>query len=353
MGAFGDIVKVSIFGQSHSAEIGMTMTGISAGMKVDEKELQRFLDRRAPGKSYSTPRKEPDKVEFLSGIKDGVTDGNTVKAVIRNVDIRPKDYGDLADVPRPGHADYTAAVKYGDERGKTGGGQFSGRLTAPMCIAGGMILQFLREEGIEISARAYRIGKVTDEGSFPENHICEDFPAVSEKSAKEMLSEIENARAEGDSIGGIIECAVTGMPAGIGGPVFGGLEGKISAAVFGIPAVKGIEFGKGFACTEMKGSEANDPFYFDKAGKVKTRTNNCGGILGGISDGMPITFKVAVKPTPSIIKEQESVNLKTGEGVIMSVKGRHDPCVVPRAVPVVEAVTAIAIYDAMLGDEKD
>lgn len=351
MSAFGDNIKVSVFGQSHSAEIGMTMTGIPAGKRVDEEVLQRFLDRRATGKSYSTPRKEPDRLEFVSGIKDGLTDGGTVKAIIRNVDIRPKDYGNLADVPRPGHADYTAAVKYGDERGKTGGGQFSGRLTAPMCIAGGMIIQFLREEGIEIKARAYKIGKVTDSGSFPENDIREDFPAVSEESVKAMLAEIESARAEGDSIGGIIECVVTGMPAGIGGPMFGGLEGKISAAVFGIPAVKGIEFGKGFESAAMKGSENNDAFYFDENAKVRTRTNNCGGILGGISDGMPITFKVAVKPTPSIVKEQESVNLKTGESVMMSVKGRHDPCVVPRAVPVVEAVTAIAIYDTMLGSE--
>ena len=347
MSSFGENIKVSIFGQSHSQEIGMTLEGIPAGKRIDTEELQRFMDRRAPGKSYSTPRKEPDRPEFVSGLEGGVTDGNTVKAVIRNTDIRPSDYGNLADIPRPGHADYTAALKYGENRDKTGGGQFSGRLTAPMCIAGGIILQLLAEKGILIKARALRIGDVTDEGAFPENDIDPDFPAVSRESGRRMLEAIAKAREEGDSIGGVIECVIEGMPGGVGGPMFGGLESRISAAVFGIPAVKGIEFGAGFESTFKKGSEVNDAFYFDRDGKVKTKTNNCGGILGGISDGMPITFKVAVKPTPSIVKEQDSVDLKSGQNVKMSVKGRHDPCIVPRAVPVVEAVAAIAIYDAL------
>lgn len=347
MSSFGGNIKVSIFGQSHSQEIGMTLEGIPAGKRIDTEELQRFMDRRAPGKSYSTPRKEPDRPEFVSGLEGGVTDGNTVKAVIRNTDIRPSDYGNLADIPRPGHADYTAALKYGENRDKTGGGQFSGRLTAPMCIAGGIILQLLAEKGILIKARALRIGNVTDEGTFPENDIDPDFPAVSRESGRRMLEAIAKAREEGDSIGGVIECVIEGMPGGVGGPMFGGLESRISAAVFGIPAVKGIEFGAGFESTLKKGSEVNDAFYFDRDGKVKTKTNNCGGILGGISDGMPITFKVAVKPTPSIVKEQDSVDLKSGQNVKMSVKGRHDPCIVPRAVPVVEAVAAIAIYDAL------
>ena len=353
MNSFGENIKVTIFGQSHAPAIGMTLEGLPAGLKVDFDELQRFMDRRAPGKSYSTQRKEPDAPEFVSGLVGNETCGAPVTAIIRNKDTRPADYGNLADVPRPGHADYTAAVKFGDARDKTGGGQFSGRLTAPLCIAGGMIIQFLRERGIEVKARAASIGTVKDDGAFPENDIGEDFPAVSESSRAEMLGEIEKARAEGDSVGGIVECVVTGVPEGIGEPMFGGLENRIASAVFGIPAVKGIEFGRGFESARIKGSEMNDPFFFDGDGRVRTKTNNAGDILGGISDGMPITFRVAIKPTPSIAKPQESVDLKTKENVTMTVNGRHDPCIVPRAVPVVEAVAAIVIYDALLSAEKE
>ena len=347
MNTFGDNLKITVFGQSHSPAIGVTLEGVPAGRTVDFEELQKFLDRRSPGKAYSTARKEGDVPEFISGFSGGVTCGATITAIIRNNDTRPSDYSDLEDVPRPGHADYTAAVKYGDARDKTGGGQFSGRLTAPVCIAGGIILQLLKEKGIEVRARALRIGGVEDKGLFPEEPILEDFPAVSRKSADEMLEEIEKARLEGDSIGGIIECVITGVPAGVGEPMFGGLENKIASAVFGIPAVKGIEFGRGFGSSGLKGSEMNDPFFFDNEGKVRTKTNNCGGILGGISDGMPIVFRTAVKPTPSIGRPQDSVDLKTGKNVKMTVKGRHDPCIVPRAVPAVEAAAALALFDAM------
>ncbi|MCR5694023.1 MAG: chorismate synthase [Clostridia bacterium] len=347
MNSYGSSIKVSIFGQSHSPEIGMTLEGIPAGRKIDLDELQKFMNRRAPGKSYSTSRKEPDVPEFVSGLVGGVTCGAPITAIIRNKDTRPSDYSNLADIPRPGHADYTAAVKYGDARDKTGGGQFSGRLTAPLCIAGGILIQLLRENGVKIRARALSIGNVKDSGAFPENEICGDFPAVSRESAGEMLEVIERARSEGDSVGGVIECVITGVKPGAGGPMFGGLENRIASAVFGIPAVKGIEFGRGFESACIKGSEMNDPFYFDEEGNVKTKTNNCGGILGGIADGMPITFRVAVKPTPSIAKPQQSVDLKTGENVTMTVNGRHDPCIVPRAVPAVEAAAAIAVYDAI------
>ncbi len=351
MNSFGENIKLTIFGQSHAPAIGMTLEGIPAGLKIDFDELQRFMDRRAPGKAYSTSRKEPDVPEFVSGLIGNETCGAPITAIIRNKDTRPSDYGNLADVPRPGHADYTAAVKFGEARDRTGGGQFSGRLTAPMCIAGGLIKQFLKPMGIDVRARAYSIGDIVDEGLFPENEIGEDFPAVSEKSRAEMMEVIENARKEGDSVGGIVECIVTGVPVGVGEPMFGGLENRISSAVFGIPAVKGIEFGRGFESAALRGSEMNDPFYYDEEGRVRTKSNNAGGILGGIANGMPITFKVAIKPTPSIAKPQESVDLRTKENVTMTVNGRHDPCIVPRAVPVVEAVAAVAIYDALRANE--
>ena len=327
MNAYGDRFRFTIWGQSHGPAIGVTMEGLPAGFAIDFEALQRFLDRRAPGQAGSTPRKEADRPEFLSGLTDGVTCGAPVTALIRNENTRSGDYSDLKYIPRPGHADYTAWVKYGDARDAAGGGQFSGRLTAPLCIAGGICLQLLEPMGIEITAKLVRVGEETDPEKF--------------------MGAIEAARAEGDSVGGVVECTVTGCPAGVGAPMFDGLENRIAGAVFGIPGAKGIEFGSGFAGAALRGSQNNDPFYIEDE-TVKTRTNNAGGILGGISTGMPIVFRVAFKPTPSIAKPQQSIDLRAMTETTLTVRGRHDPCIALRAVPVVEAAAAVAIYDAML-----
>ncbi len=326
--SYGNIFRFTVFGQSHAPAIGVTIEGFPAGEKIDMNALRAFLARRAPGGRYSTARREADEPEFIAGLTpEGLSCGSPITAIIRNSDTRSKDYSELQSVPRPGHADYPAMVKYGPGRDFAGGGQFSGRLTAPLCIAGGIALQMLEKMGVRISARIVSIGGESDE--------------------KAMFELIDRVRSEGDSVGGMIECTAEGVPAGIGEPMFGGLENRISQAVFGIPAVKGIEFGAGMAVADMRGSDNNDEFYFDN-GKVKTYGNNHGGILGGISSGMPIVFRAAIKPTPSIAREQRSVNMKTGENTTLSVNGRHDPCIVPRALPCMEAAMALAIYDAIL-----
>lgn len=353
MSSYGENLRITIFGQSHSPAIGVTVEGIPAGERIDTAELARFLARRAPGRNeWSTPRREADAPEFLSGLKDSVTCGAPLAAIIRNADTRSQDYAALADTPRPGHADYTAQVKYGGAQDSAGGGHFSGRLTAPLCIAGGICIQLLAREGITVISRIAAIADVEDEGALCASTAEKPFPTVSDERGEAMRAAIAAAKADGDSVGGVIECAVLGLPAGLGGPLFGGLEGRISAAVFGIPAVKGIEFGAGFAAARMRGSENNDCFEMS-AGRVVTKSNNCGGILGGISDGMPLVFRAAVKPTPSIAAEQLTLNMKTMEETALHVPGRHDPCVVPRAVPCVEAAAAIAVYDALLARRKE
>lgn len=353
MSSYGENLRITIFGQSHSPAIGVTVEGIPAGERIDTAELARFLARRAPGRNeWSTPRREADAPEFLSGLKDSVTCGAPLAAIIRNADTRSQDYAALADTPRPGHADYTAQVKYGGAQDSAGGGHFSGRLTAPLCIAGGICIQLLAREGITIISRIAAIADVEDEGALCASTAEKPFPTVSDERGEAMRAAIAAAKADGDSVGGVIECAVLGLPAGLGGPLFGGLEGRISAAVFGIPAVKGIEFGAGFAAARMRGSENNDCFE-TSSGRVVTKSNNCGGILGGISDGMPLVFRAAVKPTPSIAAEQLTLNMKTMEETALHVPGRHDPCVVPRAVPCVEAAAAIAVYDALLARRKE
>lgn len=353
MSSYGENLRITIFGQSHSPAIGVTVEGIPAGERIDTAELARFLARRAPGRNeWSTPRREADAPEFLSGLKDSVTCGAPLAAIIRNADTRSQDYAALADTPRPGHADYTAQVKYGGAQDSAGGGHFSGRLTAPLCIAGGICIQLLAREGITVISRIAAIADVEDEGALCASTAEKPFPTVSDERGQAMRAAIAAAKADGDSVGGVIECAVLGLPAGLGGPLFGGLEGRISAAVFGIPAVKGIEFGAGFAAARMRGSENNDCFE-TSAGRVVTKSNNCGGILGGISDGMPLVFRAAVKPTPSIAAEQLTLNMKTMEETALHVPGRHDPCVVPRAVPCVEAAAAIAVYDALLARRKE
>ena len=327
--SFGNRYRFTIWGQSHAPAIGVTIEGLPAGFRPDLEKLSDFLARRAPGKGeFSTPRKEADAPEFLAGLVDGITCGAPVTAVIHNTNTRSGDYENLRRIPRPGHADYAAYRKYGDSRDVAGGGQFSGRLTAPLCIAGGLALQLLEQEGISIRASIASIGGETDP------------LAMNERMAA--------AKAAGDSVGGVIECICEGVPAGLGEPMFGGMENRISQAVFGIPAVKGIEFGAGFSAAAMNGSENNDPFYYDENGAIRTRGNNHGGILGGITSGMPITFRAAIKPTPSIALEQDSVDLTTGQNTRLTVTGRHDPCIVPRAVPCMEAAAAAAILDALL-----
>ena len=326
--SYGDNIRITIFGQSHAPAIGVTVEGLPAGFTIDRAALQAFLDRRAPGRdATSTARREADAPEFLSGLVGDTTCGAPLTAIIRNSNTRSQDYEELRAVPRPGHADWPAQVRFGGFQDVAGGGHFSGRLTAPLCIAGGIVLQILAQEGVTVQARAERIGGETDP----------------ERQREAILA----AKAAGDSVGGVIAAEVRGLPVGVGDPMFGGLENRIAQAVVGIPAVKGIEFGDGFAASERRGSENNDPYRMVD-GKVKPVTNHAGGILGGLSTGEPITFRVAIKPTSSIAIEQDSVNLQTGENARLRVHGRHDPCIVPRAVPCVEAAVALAVYDALL-----
>ena len=346
-------LTVAIFGQSHAPAIGVTIDGLPAGLPVDPNALQQFLRRRAPGQNaWSTPRKEADAPEILCGLSNGRTCGAPLTAIIRNTNTRPGDYDNLRDTPRPGHADYTAQMKFSGAQDVAGGGHFSGRLTAPLCIAGGICLQLLKTQGITIRARIVSVGAVTDDSPFLSPVGEKAFPAVSDAAAAAMQAEIAAARADGDSVGGVIECVVEGLPAGVGDPMFGGLENLISRAIFAIPAVKGIEFGAGFAAARMRGSENNDPFRVEN-GVVVTETNHCGGILSGISDGMPIVFRAAFKPTPSIARQQRSVSLGQLENKTLVIQGRHDPCIVPRAVPCVEAAAAIAVLDAVMARRKE
>lgn len=315
------MLNIEIFGSSHGPEIGCVIDGMPLGEKVDFDELNSFLKRRAPGYSpFSTPRREPDEPIFEEGIENGVITGR-IRAVIKNTNVRRNDYGNLSFVPRPGHADYTAYVKFGGKLDMSGGGPFSGRLTAPYCIAGGIALQILKRRGITVSSEILSIHGV---------------------SGEKMYDEITKAAKNGDSVGGVAECRIEGVPAGIGGMYTDGLESIISREVFGIPAVKGIEFGAGFASAGLYGSENNDPFEVSD-GNIITKTNNCGGILGGISDGMPIVFRAAIKPTPSIAAEQTSVDLKEMKNTKLKIHGRHDPCIVPRALPPIESAAAISI----------
>lgn len=350
---YGENLHLTIFGQSHSPAIGMTLEGIPAGEQIDFEALQRFLERRAPGRNaYSTARKEADAPEFLSGLRGDTTCGVPLTAIIRNGDTRSKDYAPFSAVPRPGHADYTANVKYFGCQDYAGGGHFSGRLTAPLCIAGGVCLQILRRQGIEVISCIRSIGDVEDAAPLTASTAEKAFPTVDEAAGEAMQAAIAQAKAQGDSLGGVIECAVLGLPAGLGDPMFGGMENRIAGIVFGIPAVKGVEFGAGFAAARLRGSQNNDS-YTVQDGRIETRSNHCGGILGGITNGMPLVFRAAIKPTPSIAMEQTSVNLETLTEEKLRVGGRHDPCIVPRAVPVIEAAAAIAVYDALLGRKKE
>lgn len=349
----GKHVQVSVFGQSHSKAIGAVIDGLPAGVKIDSEKVAAFMRRRAPGNTkYSTKRREADEPVVLSGLVDGVTCGAPLGFLIENTNTRSSDYDNLRAVPRPGHADYPANVRYGGYQDVAGGGHFSGRLTAPLCFAGAVCLQILEQKGVKVQAHIYELAGVRD---IPFDPITitdarpgeKVFPVISDACGEEMQAEIEKARMSADSVGGIVECAVTGMPAGLGDPMFDGVENQLARNIFGVPAVKGLEFGNGFACAKLRGSQNNDPYTIDENGKIVTTSNNNGGILGGITSGMPILFRVAVKPTSSIGKEQQSVNLNTMQPEKLVVHGRHDPCIVPRAVPVIEAVTAITMLDIL------
>lgn len=352
--SFGNKIKISVFGQSHSPMMGTVIEGLPAGFKIDEEKLASFMARRSPGNDeFSTPRKEGDRVRFVSGTVDGVTCGAPLCGIIENTNTRSGDYENLRDVPRPGHADFAAWAKFGTSRDVAGGGQFSGRLTATMCIAGGVLMQIFEQKGIYIGAHIASIGDVQDALFDSVNVSKADFvshkafPVLDDEKGELMKENIRKAKVDGDSIGGTVECAIVGVAPGMGDALYGGIEGRISSAVFAIPAVKGIEFGRGFESARLLGSENNDAFLV-KDGNIVTETNNHGGILGGISSGMPIILRAAFKPTPSIAKQQQSVSLSRGENTPLCVKGRHDPCIVKRAVVCVEAAAAIAIADIVL-----
>ncbi|MBQ1974453.1 MAG: chorismate synthase [Ruminococcus sp.] len=352
---YGEKIKISVFGESHGGGIGVVIDGLPAGEAIDFDAVLAQMARRAPGRDKTaTPRKESDLPRVLSGMLGGVLTGAPLCAVIENTNTRSQDYGDLLAKPRPGHSDYTAYIKYHGANDIRGGGHFSGRITAPLVFAGAVCRQLLEKQGVRIAAHIQSVGSIHDKPFDPvavpsaliKRLSASSFALIDESAEEPVRAEIEAARLAQDSVGGTIECAVTGLPAGVGEPMFDGLEGAIAKAVFGVPAVKGIEFGAGFALAAMRGSRANDAFCYQN-GHVVTETNHCGGILGGIANGMPLIFRCAVKPTPSISQPQKTVDLQTGENTVLTIHGRHDPCIVPRAVPVIEAVTALAIINEL------
>lgn len=356
---YGNNIKLYIEGASHAEKMEMLLKGFPSGLLIDEDFLSSFMQRRAPGQNaWSTSRKEADKPIFLSGIKDMTTTGEDIKAVIYNSNQHSSDYSDIGRIPRPSHADYTAVMKYGKDTDLRGGGRYSGRLTAMLCCAGALSLMYLKEKGIEVFAHIYSIKNVNDTpfdaavvGKYEQEILSSsDFPVLNKSVGEEMKNTIAAAKERLDSVGGIIECCVTGLPTGLGEHMFASAESRISSAMFSIPAVKAVEFGNGFDCTKLYGSENNDAFYFD-GDTVRTKTNNSGGILAGMTNGMPLIFRVALKPTPSIGLEQDTVDLTEKKNIKYTIQGRHDPCIVPRAVPVVEAAAATAILDMILDED--
>lgn len=338
--SFGKKLVVTLFGESHGRRVGVILEGCPPGIEMKQEEIQREADRRRSVGALTTARREPDVVQIASGINDGRTTGEAIRLEVENRDVDSSAYEKLRDTPKPGHADYTARIKLGGLHDHRGGGQFSGRMTLPLVMAGAIARKLLAREGVEISARLVQVGKARR----PEND-------ESDAITREMEEEILKAKECGDSVGGLIECRIAGIRAGMGEPFFDSVESILSHGLFSIPAVKGVEFGSGFRCVGMRGSEHNDEFMLDDGGGVATRTNNAGGILGGISNGMPIILGVAFKPTPSIAKEQRTVDLERMEGTKIKIEGRHDPCVAVRAVPVVEAVAALCIADLILQGE--
>lgn len=354
----GNSIKMEVTGASHAPKITVSLSGIPKGIELDMWQIEVLLDRRAGGKSvYTTPRKEKDKPVILSGIENGVTTGDAICAEFINANAKSSDYNNLKFVPRPSHADYAAYVKYDGKIDLSGGGFFSGRMTLPMCFAGAVCKQILEQKGILIGAHMLSVGDIKDDAFNPveedlEVVPTEGLPVLNSEAAAKMEELMVKTANDMDSIGGVIECKAVGLPIGLGDPIYDSVESRISYGMFGIPAIKGIEFGSGFDITKMNGSRANDSFAM-KDGKVVCTTNHSGGIQGGITNGMPLIFSVAVKPTPSIFKEQKSVDLISGKEVDLKIQGRHDSCIVPRAVPCVEAMCAIILYDILKEFENE
>lgn len=351
---WGKNIRISLFGESHGECIGVVIDGVKSGIKLDNEYITKMMQRRAPGKTkFSTPRVEADQVQIKTGVFDGVTTGAPICGIIENSNTKSGDYENLKSLMRPGHSDYPAYVKFGGFNDVRGGGHFSGRLTAPIVFAGSICRQILKGMGIEIVSHISEIAGIQDDAIDETklnnymNLTNETFPVINKSKGEEMQEKIETARMQQNSVGGCVECVISGINAGIGNPIFHSVESVISSMLFSIPAVKGIEFGAGFDIAKMTGTDANDEYYYDGS-DVKTYTNNNGGVIGGITNGMPIKFKVAIKPTPSISLPQKTVNVKTGENGEIVVQGRHDPCIVPRAAVVVESAAAIAILDLLL-----
>ncbi len=358
-GIFGNNIKLSIFGESHGKAIGVVLDGLPAGIELDKEYIYWEMHRRKPGKNkISTPRKESDRFEILSGYFNNKTTGTPLCSVIYNNNQKSKDYESIKSTLRPGHADYTGYVRYSGFNDYRGGGHFSGRITAPLVFAGAIAKKLLEKRDIIIGSHIKSIGNIND-NSFDFTNIDKEFlkklnkeelPSIDKNKNSQMQNLILSVKNQKDSIGGIVESAIINLPSGIGSPFFDSIESKLSQILFSIPGIKGVEFGAGFDITRMKGSEANDEFFIEND-KIRTHTNNNGGILGGISNGMPIIFRVAFKPTPSIGKPQRTIDIEKRENTCIEVHGRHDPCIVPRAVPVIEAAAAIGLLDLII--ERD
>lgn len=356
----GERLRVSVFGESHGPAIGAVADGLPSGEAADLAALAAFMARRAPGGALSTARREADAVRVLSGLCGGVTTGAPLCVLIENADARPGDYRRFAAVPRPSHADYPALLRYRGHADLSGGGHFSGRLTAPLCAVGGLCLQMLARRGVTVGARLMEAGGEADDPIDSQALTPQalralaqkPLPVCSDEAGGRMRAAIEAARAAGDSVGGVVELFALGLPGGLGDPMFGGVENRLAAALFGIPAVRGVEFGAGFAAARMRGSAHNDAYCL-KDGRVRTRTNRHGGALGGITTGEPLVARLALKPTPSIAAAQRTLELVSGEETELRVGGRHDPCVAVRAVPAVEAVAAIVLLDLLLSRAQD
>lgn len=354
---FGENIVVSLFGESHGYCVGATVDGFPAGIKLDFQYINEFMERRKPKlNAFSTSRLEDDTYKIVSGLTNGYTNGSPLTVIILNKSMNSDDYSNMINVVRPSHADFTASIKFRGYNDTLGGGHFSGRLMAPVCFVGAICKYVLEQRNVKVCSHLFSVGNVkdvpfnmTEVSSADINKIYKnDIPVISDDTGRKMIDLVKKINVKKDSVGGIIECACLGVPVGVGAPHFDGIENRLSSAMFGIPGIKGIEFGSGFDGCASFGSVNNDEFYMDK-GSVKTKSNNCGGILGGISNGMPIIFRVAVKPASSIGIEQNTINLKTKENVRITVCGRHDSCIALRAVPCVEAMTSIVIYDMLLG----
>lgn len=349
---WGNKIRISLFGESHGPAIGVVVDGLPSGVELDLEQIAAQMRRRAPGNyPWSTTRKETDEAEVLSGFFNGKTCGTPLAAIIRNTNTRSVDYSDLVTKPRPGHADLTGQIRYQGANDPRGGGHFSGRITAPLTFAGAICMQILKARGITVSARIFEIAGIHDavveESSYPFQIAEKDFPVVDDAQGDLMKAAIAQAFANRDSVGGVVEAVAVGFPAGIGDPFFDRVESRLGHMMLSIPATKGVEFGRGFAVAKSIGSDNNDNPYVSEDGSIRRRTNHAGGIEGGISNGMPIVLRCAFKPTPSISKEQDTVNLATGQNEKLEVHGRHDPCLVPRAVPVVESAMALVLLDML------